>query len=102
MEAVRSGRADAYTTDQATLAYYASRSPCNTVVVGPVFGPGVLVIALQKNSPLTAPFNKAMLEVMPVPMDSHMPAVSLAQALQEQGLAGHQNDRMCALSAAVQ
>ena len=61
--AVRSGRADAYITDESTLQWYAGRQPCDLSVQGENFGPGVLVYGLQKDSPFTKPLNAAMLEV---------------------------------------
>lgn len=55
---------------QVTLMYYASRGPsCDLVVAnqgqtGPDgFGPGILVYGLQKNSPLTEPFDNELLNV---------------------------------------
>jgi ABC-type amino acid transport substrate-binding protein len=63
MEAVRSGAADAFITDAATLRYAAGRIPCDLDVVGDNFGPGTLVYGLQKNSPFTKPLNSAMLKV---------------------------------------
>ena len=61
--AVRNGDADAYVTDEWTLQWYAGRQPCNLLVQGDNFGPGVLVYGLQKDSPFTTLVNKAMLEV---------------------------------------
>ena len=61
--AVRSGDADAYVTDEWTLQWYAGRQPCDLLVQGDNFGPGVLVYGLQKDSPFTKPMNFAMLEV---------------------------------------
>jgi ABC-type amino acid transport substrate-binding protein len=62
-EAVRNGDADAYVTDEWTLQWYAGRQPCDLLVQGDNFGPGVLVYGLQKDSPFTMPINYAMLEV---------------------------------------
>ncbi|KAK9918578.1 hypothetical protein WJX75_005119 [Coccomyxa subellipsoidea] len=61
--AVRNGDADAYVTDEATLQWYAGRQPCDLLVQGDNFGPGVLVYGLQRNSPFTKPINNAMLEL---------------------------------------
>ncbi|KAK9918878.1 hypothetical protein WJX75_007744 [Coccomyxa subellipsoidea] len=62
-EAVRNGDADAYVTDEWTLQWYAGRQPCDLLVQGDNFGPGVLVYGLQKDSPFTMPINYAMLEL---------------------------------------
>ncbi|GIL75501.1 hypothetical protein Vretimale_8132 [Volvox reticuliferus] len=60
VEAVRQGHALAFVSDSSALEYQAMQTPCNLAVVGKPFGPGNLVIGLQKNSSLLPLFNAAM------------------------------------------
>ncbi|GIL63428.1 hypothetical protein Vafri_17470 [Volvox africanus] len=60
VEAVRQGNALAFVSDSSALEYQAMQSPCNLAVVGKAFGPGNLVIGLQKNSSLLPQFNAAL------------------------------------------
>ncbi|GIL75500.1 hypothetical protein Vretimale_8129 [Volvox reticuliferus] len=57
---VRRGVVRAFVTDQPALVYIAQQQPCDLAVVGDPFGPGNLVIGLQKNSSLLPLFNAAM------------------------------------------
>jgi hypothetical protein len=41
--------------------YYAQQQPCDLMVAGPMFGPGELVIGLQKNSTSKKPLSDALL-----------------------------------------
>ncbi len=50
--------------------FYATSLPCDLSVSGQPFGPNTLSFALQKDSPLTAPLNAAILEVRPAPPPS--------------------------------
>ncbi|GIL75503.1 hypothetical protein Vretifemale_5278 [Volvox reticuliferus] len=59
---VRQGHVLAFVSDKATLEYEAMQQPCDLAVVGDPFGPGNLVIGLQKNSSLLPLFNAAMQE----------------------------------------
>ncbi|GLI61922.1 hypothetical protein VaNZ11_004447 [Volvox africanus] len=60
IEWVRQGVVRAFVTDQPVLLYRSQQQPCDLTVVGDPFGPGNLVIGLQKNSPLLPQFNAAL------------------------------------------
>ncbi|GLC73367.1 hypothetical protein PLESTF_001367700, partial [Pleodorina starrii] len=57
---VRQGVVRAFVTDQPVLLYMSQQQPCDTAVVGDPFGPGNLVLGLQKNSSLLPLFNAAI------------------------------------------
>ncbi|GIL51400.1 hypothetical protein Vafri_7403 [Volvox africanus] len=57
---VRQGIVQAFVTDQPVLLYRSQQQPCDLTVVGDPFGPGNLVIGLQKNSSLLPQFNAAL------------------------------------------
>ncbi|GFR49186.1 hypothetical protein Agub_g11210 [Astrephomene gubernaculifera] len=57
---LRSGAIAGFVSDQPALAYLAQQQPCDLAVVGDPFGPGNLVLGLQKGSPLLDMFNKAL------------------------------------------
>ncbi|PNH10073.1 Glutamate [NMDA] receptor subunit 1 [Tetrabaena socialis] len=57
---VKDGIISAFVSDKPLLQYQANQPPCNLAVVGDAFGPGNLVIGLQKGSPLLPIFNSAL------------------------------------------
>ncbi|GFR49187.1 hypothetical protein Agub_g11211 [Astrephomene gubernaculifera] len=57
---LRSGAIAGFVSDQPALAYLAQQQPCDLAVVGDPFGPGNLVLGLQKNSTLLPLFNAAI------------------------------------------
>ncbi|KAG2433771.1 hypothetical protein HXX76_008132 [Chlamydomonas incerta] len=57
---LRSGEVAAFVSDQPLLDYIAEQQPCDLSVVGDPFGPGNLVVGLQKGSPWLQLFNTAI------------------------------------------
>ncbi|KAG2438363.1 hypothetical protein HYH02_010818 [Chlamydomonas schloesseri] len=57
---LRAGEVAAFVSDQPLLDYIAEQQPCDLQVVGDPFGPGNLVVGLQKGSPWLPLFNNAI------------------------------------------